>query len=306
MLEILVLLALTKSIGKIVETKGYKAGLYKTITVLLWFGGEIVGASIGVVLFDNRLLVYLIALIGAGAGAVTAYLIAKSIPEVDEKIPFVPSSAKFILLGAIGFGLGLAVARVGWAYLSTTLGLYRSYGILLFGYRIGDVISYIFAGSLGGGMLALGYRKRIFLWALAGLVGGIVGYLITLPVCCVLNPNPIARLLGSIFGDGGVVVMSGLTNMLVGFFVGGALGVAQKNQKWILPLAFSGMGGWGTYGLFSRLILKWRSDLLVASTNDPSLTLLLYRTTWLTEILLGVIGGVIVGVCLGWTLRKLS
>lgn len=84
MLEILALLVLTKRIGKIVEEKGHKSGWYKALAVGLWFGGEIVGLILGILIVGGdssaRWLPYLIALIGAAVGAGIAYAIANNLP----------------------------------------------------------------------------------------------------------------------------------------------------------------------------------------------------------------------------------
>jgi len=94
MLEILVLWTLTKKIGNIVEQKGRKSGLYKVLTVVLWFGGEITGAILGVILTgadeSAQCLIYIIALLGAAVGAVIAYLIANSVSPVGPTSPLTP------------------------------------------------------------------------------------------------------------------------------------------------------------------------------------------------------------------------
>ena len=82
MLEIILLIFLTRKIGEIVESKGHKAGWYKVMTVLLWIGGEVTGAVVGGIvsgLTDSGTgLVYLFALLGAAAGAGLSFLVAKT------------------------------------------------------------------------------------------------------------------------------------------------------------------------------------------------------------------------------------
>jgi predicted lipid-binding transport protein (Tim44 family) len=86
MLEILALILLTGQIGKIVEAKGHKSGKYKWMTVGLWFGGEIAGLVVGLFLAillggdeSAQCIIYIVALLGAIAGAVLAYVIAKNL-----------------------------------------------------------------------------------------------------------------------------------------------------------------------------------------------------------------------------------
>jgi len=90
MLEILALIGLTKTIGKIVEGKGYKSGGYKLLTVLMWFGGEILGAIIGAMVAEGgesaQCLTYLFALAGAGLGAFGAYSIANSLTAIGPSL----------------------------------------------------------------------------------------------------------------------------------------------------------------------------------------------------------------------------
>lgn len=91
MLEILALVYLTRKIGRMVEEKGRKRGWYKALTVLLWFGGEIFGGIAGAILLGGEeAAFYLFALLGAAAGAGTAYLIAANLSSLSPLPPPVP------------------------------------------------------------------------------------------------------------------------------------------------------------------------------------------------------------------------
>jgi membrane protein DedA with SNARE-associated domain len=83
MLEIILLIFLTRHVGEIVVSKGRKAGWYKFMTVLLWIGGEVTGAIIGgivaAVSHSGTFVVYILALLGAAAGAGISVLIARSL-----------------------------------------------------------------------------------------------------------------------------------------------------------------------------------------------------------------------------------
>ena len=94
MLEIFVLISLTGNIGKIVEQKGYQSGGYKWSAVAWWFGGEILGVIIGLVITggEQGLPVYIIALIGAAIGASIAYSSANKLPVIGPPIPSKSSS----------------------------------------------------------------------------------------------------------------------------------------------------------------------------------------------------------------------
>ncbi len=86
MLEILLLIFLTRKIGGICEEKGRKAGGYKFLTVVFWFGGEVVGAIIGAVATDGKggAMIYILALVGAAVGAGVAFAIANSLSPVNS------------------------------------------------------------------------------------------------------------------------------------------------------------------------------------------------------------------------------
>ena len=92
MLEIILLIFLTRRIGEIVEAKGRKGGLYKLMTVVLWIGCEVLGAVIGGIVVglsgSSELIIYLFALIGAAAGAAISFIIAKSVtPRTYDQPP---------------------------------------------------------------------------------------------------------------------------------------------------------------------------------------------------------------------------
>ena len=95
MLEILALISLTSKIGAIVEQKGYRSSGYKWSVVAWWFGGEIVGVILGLLITggEQGLPVYIIALIGAAIGAGIAYSNANNLPVLGPPLPSRSSSA---------------------------------------------------------------------------------------------------------------------------------------------------------------------------------------------------------------------
>jgi hypothetical protein len=97
MLEILLIVVLSKRISSIVKSKGYKGVWFVVMFIVLWFAGEIaggmVGAIIGMISTGGReeppmLIIYVCALVGAAAGAGTAFVIvnlmAPAWPTEDE------------------------------------------------------------------------------------------------------------------------------------------------------------------------------------------------------------------------------
>lgn len=85
MIEILVLIALSKKIGGMAKEKGYKSIIFALMTVALWLGFEVGGALGGGLvstIFDlPQCLVYLFALACAACGGGLAYLIADALPQ---------------------------------------------------------------------------------------------------------------------------------------------------------------------------------------------------------------------------------
>jgi membrane protein DedA with SNARE-associated domain len=97
MLEIILLIFLTRHVGEIVESKGRrKTGWYKLMTVLLWLGGEVMGAIAGGIVAalsgSGNFVVYICALLGAAAGAGISVLIARSLSVVSYDQPPQPPS----------------------------------------------------------------------------------------------------------------------------------------------------------------------------------------------------------------------
>jgi hypothetical protein len=96
MLDIIVLLVLTKSIGRIAANKGHSKTHYQILLVALWFGGELLGFILGMVFGshfsddeDAGLLIGAACGIGCAIlGAVTAFLIAKNLEPATAEDEF--------------------------------------------------------------------------------------------------------------------------------------------------------------------------------------------------------------------------
>lgn len=95
MLEIVLLVVLTRRVGEIVKAKGRRPGRYKLMTVLLWIGGEVAGSVFGGIVAaltdTGALFAYLFALAGAAAGAGLSFLIARNVtPAAYDRPPQPP------------------------------------------------------------------------------------------------------------------------------------------------------------------------------------------------------------------------
>ena len=90
MLEIIALIYLTRRVGEIAREKGRKAGWFKLMTVVLWFGCEIGGAVVGGIVTAiagwPEAVIYVLALVGAAAGAGLSFLIVKALPVRDAAL----------------------------------------------------------------------------------------------------------------------------------------------------------------------------------------------------------------------------
>jgi hypothetical protein len=99
MLEILLIIAISKKIAAMMTEKGRSAAGYVVAFVLLWIGGEIAGAFLGIIVVVIRdpaglndgfnFIAYVFALAGAAAGGAIGYLIASAVPAgepIDDPI----------------------------------------------------------------------------------------------------------------------------------------------------------------------------------------------------------------------------
>ncbi len=82
MLEILLLVSLTRKIAAIAERKGVKPGTWKLYVILAWFGGEFAGGFAGALLSLDRILIYLLAICCAVASYFLLRYKLNSMPDV--------------------------------------------------------------------------------------------------------------------------------------------------------------------------------------------------------------------------------
>ena len=84
MLEIFLIVYLSKKIGKIVEEKERKKGMYIFMFVVLWVVGEFLGAIAGILVTgEEGIIIYLYALMGAAGGAVLSFIIVKGLSKKE-------------------------------------------------------------------------------------------------------------------------------------------------------------------------------------------------------------------------------
>ncbi len=197
------------------------------------------------------------------------------------------TTMRFILFGAVGFGIGLAIAGFfNSAFIAITAPMFPPgrgaepppWWISLMPY-----LSWFIAGACGGAGLGLALRswKRVVALAVAGGVGFGVSFFLFFIVAFLFGLREVGVamgiglfggvMLGLTFGDWKRVVLLGLASM-VGFGIGGAIATALR-----MP---------------TGLPFDW---------NQPPLLLLLYVQV---QALVGIIGGASLGAALGYLERR--
>jgi hypothetical protein len=184
----------------------------------------------------------------------------------------VTSMMRFVLFGAIGFGIGGTIAGVSWPLAFLTSG---TSGLL-----------FVLSGAVGGASLglALGDRRKTMRLAVLGVLGSTVGGIVALLTAFGFFA-PIPALSGS--EDYGV---RGVMGVLGGAMVGASLGLAFEDWRRILAFTVAGAAGFGAgviVGVFSVRGI-FGEGYLVGTSG----TIILYAVT-------GILGGASLGAALG-------
>jgi hypothetical protein len=119
MIEILALLILGGQIADMARRRGRSPTLFVLMLCLLWFGGEVAGGVLGYLLFgaggtrtnSSLHIVYSMALAGAAAGGLCAFVLARAIGPVGgmfrevQLVPVRRSRLLGVIVGGLGGGL---------------------------------------------------------------------------------------------------------------------------------------------------------------------------------------------------------
>jgi len=180
---------------------------------------------------------------------------------------------RFVIFGAVGFGIGGTIAGVCWPLAFVTGGA--------------SALLFILSGGVGGASLGLALkdRRRTMSLTVMGIVGFSIGGIVALLVAFGIFA-PIPALSGS--ADYGVRVVMGL---LGGAVVGGSMGLAFGDGRRIATLAVAGAVGFGTGVVLGAFFVRgiFGEDFLVGTAG----TIVLYDLT-------GIIGGASLGAALGY------
>ncbi|HLO16486.1 MAG TPA: hypothetical protein VK206_16760 [Anaerolineales bacterium] len=277
MLEILVLIVLTRRIGTIVEPKGYKSGGYKLLAVLLWFGGEILGAIIGAVIARRdesaQCLIYLIALTGAAIGGFIAYAIAKARAQAGSPL----------LTGSIG---KLPVPAIILLWLMSNV-LARTSGYFTFSW------------------VNPSYEQSLFVVAniAAGLADGMIAGLLQWLILLVVIPNAnrwilagwvLATTLGSAIAIA-LAVFTPLTTIVVFFIISAVSGLVFGFLQWLILQRFSKTAIWWIPANVVDGIAGWIAAQLILSSISGNVVF---------GLITGVIGSIASSIALVFILTK--
>jgi predicted neutral ceramidase superfamily lipid hydrolase len=196
------------------------------------------------------------------------------------------------VLGAIGFGLGLALAGA-------------IYGAVTF--RVNDFnlnvllgsLLFALAGAIGGALLGVtrAVRASIGLFTLAGAVALGLGYFLTVNLYSTYLSDALTT-------NSASIIAYVLQFALIGALAGAFMGAVQRDGRQALTLAVAGAFGFGI-GFFLQDALGSRleepfSSLVPGTLGDPthdSLTLAI--VFGLTFLVAGLIGGAGLGLGLG-------
>jgi hypothetical protein len=197
------------------------------------------------------------------------------------------SVMRFVVFGAIGFGIGWAVAGfLNSALIAITHPMFSpgpGQQPLPWWVSWPSQLAYFFGGACGGAGLglALGNWKRVAALTVAGFLAFGVG-------------NFILFVLAFLFGFPLMSVVSGAFGGLI-------LGVALADWRGVLLLGLAGMVGFGVGGAIATAL---GMPPLAFDWEQPPLWLGLYV---LVQAMVGIIGGASLGVALGYLeSRKLA
>ncbi len=178
---------------------------------------------------------------------------------------------RFVSLGAVGFGVGGAMAAASWPLLVFTFGA--------------SALLFVLSGAVGGASLglALGDRRRTLALALLGILGTLIGGIVALVIAFLYLASEEA-----LYGVRGAMGVFG------GAMVGASLGLAFRDWKRVFVLMLSGAVGFGFGIVLGVFLLRtaFGEDFMAGTTG----TIILYAIT-------GVTGGALLGGSLGYLER---
>jgi hypothetical protein len=192
------------------------------------------------------------------------------------------SVARFVLYGAVGFGIGWAIAGfLTSGFLAITLPRFQPPSPPPpWWVEYPSQLAYFLGGACGGAVLgvSIGTWKRIVALALAGAIGFGVGSILFF-------------VLAFLFGFPLVSVGMGALGGII-------LGLALADWRGVVLLGLSGMVGFGIGGAIATVL---GMPPLTFDWEQPLLSQMLYV---LVQGMVGIIGGASLGAALGYLERR--
>lgn len=175
---------------------------------------------------------------------------------------------RFVLLGALGFGIGGAIAAASWPLLVFTFGA--------------SALLFVLSGAAGGASLGLALedRRRTVALALLGILGTLVGGIVALVIAFLFLAS-----------DEALYGVRGAMGIFGGAAVGASLGLAFRDWKRLLVLILAGAVGFGAGVIVAVFVLRsvFGGDFMAGTAG----TIVLYAIT-------GIVGGASLGAALGY------
>ena len=197
--------------------------------------------------------------------------------------------ARFVIFGAVGFGIGWAVLGV----LGVGFPMAGGVGTVLGGAIFSEVFPALLlytpvlslAGAFGGAVLGLAFRefRRVVLLAVLGAVGFFLGSFIVVVLFFSLS-----------FMQAGFGLLEALSAAALGLAVGALLGLSLRSFRGIAVLVLMGLVGFGIGGLIAAALQGFPSR--------PSEGFLLLQGAAFGAVE-GIIGGASLGAALGYLVR---
>ena len=200
---------------------------------------------------------------------------------------------RFVIFGAVGFGIGWAVLGVLGGGFPMAGGVGTVLGGAIFSGDLQSLLLYTpilsLGGAFGGAVLGLAFKNfgRVVILAVLGAVGFFLGSFIVVVLFFSLS-----------FMQAGTGLVEALSAAALGLAVGALLGLSLRSFRGIAILASMGLVGFGIGGLIAAALQGFPSQ--------PSESFLTLQNVVFGAVE-GIIGGAFLGAALGYLeSRKLA
>jgi hypothetical protein len=193
---------------------------------------------------------------------------------------------RFVIFGAVGFGIGWAVLGVLGGGFPMAGGVGTVLGGAIFSGDLQSLLLYTpilsLGGAFGGAVLGLAFKNfgRVVILAVLGAVGFFVGSFIVVVLFFSLS-----------FMQAGTGLVEALSAAALGLAVGALLGLSLRSFRGIAILASMGLVGFGIGGLIAAALQGFPSQ--------PSESFLTLQNVVFGAVE-GIIGGASLGAALGY------